>query len=53
MKPIRNAGTDRVLDVIAPELKSGNKMDLMSSTGSLFAFNALSTVNRLGFSRHL
>ena len=41
MKPIRNAGADRVLDIVAPELAPGNKMDLMTSTGSLFAYDAL------------
>lgn len=41
MKLVRNAGTDRVLDLIAPELVDGNKIDLLTASGSLFAFEAL------------
>lgn len=41
MKLIRNAGTDRVVDLISPELVSGNQIDLMTASGSLFAFEAL------------
>lgn len=41
MKLIRNAGTNRVVDLISPELVSGNQIDLMTASGSLFAFEAL------------
>ncbi|MBW0172131.1 MAG: helicase [Hydrogenophaga sp.] len=41
MKLIRNAGADRVVDLISPELASGNQIDLMTAPGSLFAFEAL------------
>ncbi|SHM72721.1 helicase-related protein [Rhizobacter sp. OV335] len=41
MNLIRNAGTDRVVDLILSELASGNQLDLMTASGSLFAFEAL------------
>ncbi|MGJ7521730.1 helicase-related protein [Variovorax sp. LT1P1] len=41
MKLIRNAGTDRVVDLISPELASGNRLDLMTASGSLYAFEAI------------
>jgi hypothetical protein len=41
VRTIRNAGTDRVVDLIAPEFASGHQLDLMTASGSLFAFQAL------------
>ena len=41
MKLIRNAGTDRVVDLLAPDLVPGNQLDLMTAASSLFAFEAL------------
>ena len=38
MKIIRNAGTDRVIDLIRPGLKQGNHLDLITPSLSLFAF---------------
>jgi len=41
MKLIRNTGTDRVIDLIQPHLRSGNQLDCISPTFSLFAFTQL------------
>ncbi len=41
MKLIRNTGTDRVIDLIQPHLRSGNQLDCISPTFSLFAFAQL------------
>jgi hypothetical protein len=41
MKLVRNAGTDRVFDLIRPALAAGDRLDLVTSTASLFAFAEL------------
>ena len=41
MKLIRNAGTDRVVDLIKPWLGSGSRLDVVTSKFSLFAFAEL------------
>lgn len=41
MKLIRNAGTDRVVDLIQPLLAPGRSLDLLTPAVSLFAFEAL------------
>jgi hypothetical protein len=41
MKLIRNTGTERILDVVRPQLKPGNQLDLVTSALSLFAFAEL------------
>lgn len=41
MKLIRNAGTERVVDLVRPLLASGHSLDLLTSSASLFAFEAL------------
>lgn len=41
MKLIRNAGTDRVLDLVESKLTVGASLDLLSPAASLFAFDAL------------
>ena len=41
MKLVRNAGTDRVLDLIQPQLNKGTQLDLLTPAASLFAFEAL------------
>lgn len=38
MRLVRNAGADRVIDLIRDELKQGNELDIMSPWLSLFAF---------------
>ena len=38
MRLVRNAGADRVIDLIRDELKQGNELDVMSPWLSLFAF---------------
>ena len=38
MKLLRNTGADRVIDVIRPWITSGNQLDVVSPTFSLFAF---------------
>jgi len=38
MKIIRNVGTERVIDLIRPELKQGTQVDLVTPELSLFAF---------------
>lgn len=41
MKLIRNAGTDRVLDLIQPQLNAGARLDLLTPSASLFAYDAV------------
>ena len=41
MRILRNAGTDRVLDVIKPQLSVGGRLDAVSPAFSLFAFETL------------
>jgi hypothetical protein len=49
---LRNAGTDRVIDVIKPHLSAGARLDAVSPAFSLFAFEALrSELSRLGGTR--
>jgi hypothetical protein len=38
MKIVRNSGTERVIDLIRPWLESGNQLDMVSPSPSLFAF---------------
>lgn len=38
MKFVRNAGQERVIDLLRPELKPGHQLDIVSPTYSLFAF---------------
>jgi hypothetical protein len=38
MKLVRNAGTERVIDLIRPWLAPGNQLDIVTPTLSLFAF---------------
>ena len=41
MRIVANTGADRVIDIVQPELRAGNRIDLASSTLSLFAFDEL------------
>ena len=41
MKLIRNAGTDRVLDLIQPQLVNEAALDLLTPSASLFAYEAI------------
>lgn len=41
MKFIKNAGTDRVIDLLRPRLQPGNMLDCVTPTFSLFAFAEL------------
>ena len=41
MRIVRNTGTDRVIDIVRPWLRAGNRVDLASRTLSLFAFDEL------------
>ena len=41
MRIVPNAGTDRVVDIVRPWLGASNRVDLVSSTLSLFAFGEL------------
>jgi hypothetical protein len=41
MKLVRNAGTDRVLDLIGGQFAAGNSLDLLTPELSLFAFDAV------------
>ncbi len=41
MKLIRNTGTDRVIDLLRPQLTAGRQCDVVTSTISLFAFSEL------------
>ena len=48
MRIVPNTGTDRVVDIVRPWLRTGNRVDLASQTLSLFAFGVLigATVRR-------
>jgi len=41
MKLVRNAGADRVIDLIRPSLRSGSRLDVVTPVLSLFAFAEL------------
>lgn len=41
MKIIRNAGADRVIDVLRPQLTSGRQLDIVTQTLSIFAFSEM------------
>jgi Helicase conserved C-terminal domain/SNF2-related domain len=41
MKLVRNAGTDRVIDLLRPELKPGRQLDVVTPSFSLFAFSEM------------
>lgn len=41
MKVVRNAGTDRVIDILRPWLNPGHQLDLVTSALSLFALESL------------
>jgi len=41
VKVIRNTGNDRVLDILRPSLVTGQRLDLVTSEYSLFAFETL------------
>ena len=41
MRIVPNTGTDRVVDIVRPWLRTGNRVDLASRTLSLFAFGEL------------
>ena len=41
MRIVRNTGTERVIDIVRPWLRAGNRFDLASRTLSLFAFGEL------------
>ena len=41
MKIVRNTGTDRVIDIVRPWLRAGNRVDLASDKLSLLAFGEL------------
>jgi hypothetical protein len=41
MRLVRNAGTDRVIDVIGPALRGSRRLDAMTPQLSLFAFAEL------------
>ena len=43
MRIVPNAGTDRVVDILRPWLRDGNRVDLASGTLSIFAFGELAT----------
>jgi hypothetical protein len=48
MKICRNAGTDRVIDIIRPWIKSSHQLDMVTASLSLFAFAELrSELSRL------
>ncbi len=52
MKIVRNTGTERVIDLIRPWLKSGNQLDMVTPSFSLFAFGeVLEEVSRLATTR--
>lgn len=52
MKLIRNAGTERVLDLMQEQMRLGHRMDLLTPSTSLFAFEALrEAVTRLSAAR--
>ena len=41
MKIVRNSGTDRVIDLLRPELTAGRRLDVVTPNLSLFAFSEL------------
>ena len=41
MKLVRNTGTDRVIDLLRPELTAGRQLDVVTPTFSLFAFSEM------------
>ena len=41
MKLVRNTGTDRVIDLLLPELTAGRQLDVVTPTISLFAFSEM------------
>ena len=41
MKLIRNTGTDRVIDLLRPQLTAGRQCDVVTSALSVFAFSEL------------
>lgn len=54
MKLVRNTGTERVVDLIRPWLNSGNQLDLVTSSLSLFAFGEIfAEVSKLSKARLL
>lgn len=49
MKIVRNAGRDRVIDLVQPSLRAGNNVGVLTPTFSLFAFaELLEELNALG-----
>jgi len=48
MKLIRNTGTDRVIDLLRPQLTAGRQCDIVTPAISLFAFSALLFNGRRG-----
>jgi len=52
MKIIRNTGTERVIDLIRPWLKSGHQLDMVTPSFSLFAFaEVLEEVSKVATAR--
>jgi hypothetical protein len=52
MKFVKNAGTDRVVDLMRPWLKSNHRLDVVSNSFSLFAFaEVLADMPRLSHAR--
>lgn len=51
MKLIQNTGTQRVIDLMRPHLKHGNRLDCLTPSVSLYAFaeirEALSALDRI------
>jgi len=41
MKLVRNLGTDRVIDLLRPEISAGRQLDVVTQTFSLFAFSEI------------
>ena len=41
MKLIRNTGTDRVIDLLRPQLTPGRRLDVVTPSFSLFAFSEM------------
>ena len=41
MKLIRNTGSDRVIDLLRPQLTAGRECDVVTSAFSVFAFSEL------------
>lgn len=54
MKLLRNTGTERVIDLVRPWITSGNRLDVMTSAFSLFAFaEVLGEISKLAHTRLL